>query len=302
MRVRVLKGLLATLVLVSSALAAPARAAAPAPASRALVEMDRRIHDAHHNLAGWQAWLADWSGRVDVADRAAYLAETSARGAGRPVVEAMLRGITAHRLTSRNLLHEARRRFRRIVHDPEARSALQQAFAWQTYLTQLQTARWDLVMLGRAEGAAAAPGVPVTYGTWARLLLSKLGAPACRDNVLSVVTWETAESTRAAFNPLATTLDEAGSRRANPAGVRHYPTLDAGLLATVDTLTLGAPGYTEVLDALRACAPAQITTAWINRSAWCSGCAQGRYVAGLLAEVRAGLDEHESRLISAVAA
>src|SRR5205809_321102 len=40
-----------------------------------------------------------------------------------------------------------------------------------------------------------------TYGEWARLFLTTIGAPACQNNLTAVVAWQAAEYTQAGWNP-----------------------------------------------------------------------------------------------------
>jgi peptidoglycan hydrolase CwlO-like protein len=132
-------------------------------------------------------------------------------------------------------------------------------------------------------------GAGTTFGHWAHLLLAKLGAPACRDNLVVVVAWEASEGTAAAYNPLATTHDFPGATDFNSVGVKNYPSLEAGLQATIETLQLGATtwGYGAIVTDLHSCAPAESTAISINASAWCRGCAGGEYVTGVVPLVEA---------------
>jgi hypothetical protein len=114
------------------------------------------------------------------------------------------------------------------------------------------------------------------------------------------VTWETAESTTAAFNPLATTRDMPGATDMNSVGVKDFVSLRQGLDASRDTLLLGAESYAydAIVDSLRGCRSAEVTARAINASAWCRGCVGGAYITGLLPLVRASYPEHASRLVS----
>ena len=143
------------------------------------------------------------------------------------------------------------------------------------------------------------PGGPLTYEAWARGFLAHVSAPACSENLVIVVTWETSESTSAAFNPLATTRDMPGATDFNSVGVKNFVSLRQGLDASRDTLQGGAEsyGYDAILASLQACAPAETTAAWINASAWCRGCVNGAYITGLLPVVRADYAGHAGRLI-----
>src|SRR5205814_2114470 len=96
----------------------------------------------------------------------------------------------------------------------------------------------------------------VTWPEWAALLLDRLRAPRCANNVIVMVAWEQQEGTTAGWNPLATTYDMSGATTYNSAGVRNYPSLEAGLRATLLTLARGwsAHGYGAIVRDLRACA------------------------------------------------
>ncbi len=128
-----------------------------------------------------------------------------------------------------------------------------------------------------------------SFGEWASLLLNRLSAPGCEENLIVVVSWETAEGTAAAYNPLATTHDMPGATTFNSAGVKNYPSLGVGVQATIDTVNWGASahGYGAILNDLRNCAPAETTAMAINASDWCRGCAGGLYVLNVLPLVRA---------------
>jgi peptidoglycan hydrolase CwlO-like protein len=159
-------------------------------------------------------------------------------------------------------------------------------------LAELADAREEAAALVERLGIEADPnviGAGVSFGRWAELMLARLGAPACADNLIAVVAWQAAEGTAAAYNPLATTHDFPGATDFNHVGVKNYPSLEDGIQATIDTLALGSPtyGYGAVLASLAACAPAESTAAAINASAWCRGCAGGLYVLNVVPLVRA---------------
>ena len=136
--------------------------------------------------------------------------------------------------------------------------------------------------------AAAGPGEQ-TREQWATELLRAVGAPVCSNNLVSLVTWQTAENTTAAWNPLATTQPAAGTTDFNSVGVKNYPSPAAGIAATVATLREGyvTQEYGWILYRLAACADPDVTAGAINQSNWCRGCAGGAYVTGLVDEVRA---------------
>jgi hypothetical protein len=133
----------------------------------------------------------------------------------------------------------------------------------------------------------AIPSSPaaITWPEWGALVLDKLGAPRCANNLIVMVGWAAQENTQAAWNPLATTYDEPGARLFNSVGVKNYASLGQGLDATVGTLQggLDTHGYRAIVTNLRACADPLVTAAAINASDWCHGCAGGQYA---LASVR----------------
>ena len=140
--------------------------------------------------------------------------------------------------------------------------------------TQLASAR---AVVRSLRESTPAPAVAVTRGAWAADFLRTIGAPLCRDNMVSLVAWQTAESTTAAFNPLATTLGGGLTTQFNSVGVRNYATYLDGVQATVRTLQLGyaSYGYGWILYRLGRCDAPEVTAAAINASGWCYGCAGG---------------------------
>jgi hypothetical protein len=283
----------------------PLRRAGAAERSSEIRALDRRIRDADHHIRAWNRRLDRWQRRVSRA--AVKVQRLTERLDSRPsaVFEPVV--LSRHNLRSslpRFRLEQAHRHLRRVLHDAEARNAQQQLAAWGSYVADLQRARERLVRSVRRPASSDAgilPGQPVTYEMWARAFLARIEAPACEENLVVVVTWETAESTEAEYNPLATTHSMEGATEFNSTGVKNYVSLSQGLDASRDTLEQGAEsyGYGAILDALRACATAEATAAAINASAWCRGCVDGGYVTALLPIVRADYRGHASRLISA---
>jgi hypothetical protein len=131
-------------------------------------------------------------------------------------------------------------------------------------------------------------GTPiVTWPQWGSLLLDRLGAPRCANNLIVVVAWAAQEGTQAGWNPLATTYSMPDATLFNSAGVRNYSSLAEGLAATIRTLQLGYTlhGYGAIVRDLRACADPLVTASAINASDWCHGCAGGAYVLGVVPKV-----------------
>ncbi len=170
----------------------------------------------------------------------------------------------------------------------------------QRQLAQLNAQRRRAAQLVQRFSLRADPevtGAGETFGNWAALLLSELGAPQCQDNLTALVAWQVAEGTAAAYNPLATTHDKPGSTAFNAVGVRNFPSLEVGLQATVETLQIpeSSYGYGAILYDLAHCAPAATTATAINASSWCRGCAGGLYVLNVLPLVQAEYSAFASR-------
>jgi len=159
--------------------------------------------------------------------------------------------------------------------------------------TGLSPAELSAARAASAAATAAHDGrdsrMPISFGRWAALLMPRLGAPACTDNLIVTVAWETQEYTQARWNPLATTKDMPGATDFNTTGVKDYRSLGQGLDATRLTLEDGATswGYDAVLASLRSCADPMATARAINASAWCRGCSDGGYVTALIPAVQA---------------
>ncbi len=162
--------------------------------------------------------------------------------------------------------------------------------AQQSDLADLSAARAQLSRVAaglRARRFASALGGSgsVSYVTWAGALLGALGDDVCRNDLVVVVAWETAERTAAAWNPLATTYGMPGDSRFNSSGVRNFRSMGQGIQATILTLRTASHGYEAILSDLAGWADPMITAQVINASAWCRGCAGGAYVVDLIAVV-----------------
>jgi len=116
-------------------------------------------------------------------------------------------------------------------------------------------------------GSAYAPS------SWAAALLSAGGWPRTRCNLAAVTAWEQAEGgnwqNSAAYNPLNTTMPEPGSWVVNSAGVKAYPSWQAGFTATL--ATLGNGRYGPVRSALTAGTSAQAVADAVAGSPWGTG-------------------------------
>lgn len=133
----------------------------------------------------------------------------------------------------------------------------------------------------------AGQGMPLSYEEWAEALLGRLDAPVSRNNLVALIAWQTAEGTRASWNPLATTYRIPGTTVMNDHGVRNYRSKEEGIEATVRTLAIPGRGYGAILDALRRDAPPMETARAINASHWCRECTNGMYVIKLIDAVAA---------------
>ena len=284
--------------------AAPASLASAKARSHGPVRtIDDEIAHAQHRIDRWNRILLHWQVRVGRAaarvQRVSALSPSNAIRVQGYLSPRMANHVVWFPLTPEERIMRAHRTLQRVLRDHRAIEAQEQQQVWSAYLLQLQDARRQAVAAARG-GSVDLPAGPVTYEAWGRAFLTTIGAPRCDENVVLTVAWETAESTAALFNPLATTHDMPGAGVFNSAGVRNYVSLSQGLEAARDTLENGAASYRygAILSALRACASSETTAAAIRDSAWCRGCAAGAYVVGLLPAVRDAWAEHAARLIS----
>jgi hypothetical protein len=82
-----------------------------------------------------------------------------------------------------------------------------------------------------------------------RAVLADLHAPETQANISSLEAWLPHESTKAAHNPMASTLKEPGSTTFNSIGVQNYVSSTQGAYATAATLANGY--YPAIVKALR---------------------------------------------------
>jgi hypothetical protein len=289
-----------TAVLLAAAPASPSFARAGARGT--VRTLDDEIAHAQHRIDRWNGILLHWQVRVGRAaarvQRVSALSPSDAIRVPGDLSPRWANHVVWFPLTPEERITRAHRTLQRVLRDHRAIEAQEQQQVWSTYLLQLQDAR--LKAVAARAGSVDLPAGPVTYEAWGRAFLATIGVPRCDENVVLTVAWETAESTAALYNPLATTHDMPGAGVFNSAGVRNYVSLSQGLEAARDTLGNGAEsyGYGAILSALRACASSETTAAAIRDSAWCRGCAGGAYVIGLLPAVRESWAEHAARLIS----
>lgn len=229
--------------------------------------------------------FADLSDRLEYLDNVQMVDATVADGVATQAAKLRISRHDLSALSSRQAAQTLR------MHAEQA-ALLSALLAQQRQLADLSQARRKAERLVRILSLPPDPGITgagTTFGHWATLLLTRLGSPTCQDNLTVIVTWEVAEGTAAAFNPLATTHNFPAATDFNSVGVKNYPTLQAGLQATIETLRLGSAdhGYGAILDDLAGCASAKTTAEAINDSDWCRGCAGGMYVLDMLPLVEA---------------
>lgn len=95
-----------------------------------------------------------------------------------------------------------------------------------------------------------------TRGQWAIDTLKVLGNSKPDDKTVNLLAaWTKGEGTDARYNPLATTLPYGTYTKFNNCcggnGVKNYPSRDAGIQATVRTISSNHPGYSDILAGLR---------------------------------------------------
>ncbi len=271
-------------------------------ASPVVRRIDTRILEAEQQTLRWDARLNRWQSLVaNAATHLEHLLAAAPKSPSRPVDYFVERSPGRYRLPP-DPLSRARTALRTALDDPRALAAREQATTWRRYMNRLQAARRQALAAGRGAGVSGLPPGPITYGTWGRAMLSSLKAPACRRNMQVIVAWETAESTLARYNPLATVYYLPGAVPANTSGVQNYVSFAQGIEATRDTL-LGGSGsfnYASIVDDLLACAPARKTAYAVWNSSWCSGCARGGYVIDQLPAVKGDWSGYVSRLVNTI--
>src|SRR5713226_3116562 len=97
---------------------------------------------------------------------------------------------------------------------------------------------------------------PSLWLTWAIDVLHELAAPITDTNLFVLFDWSVAESTQDVMrwnNPLNTTQYAPGAVDMNDKNVKRYPSVEAGVWATVVTLTNGR--YWTIVGNLRKSIP-----------------------------------------------
>lgn len=111
----------------------------------------------------------------------------------------------------------------------------------------------------------------VDRGHFAKRLLDALDAPHSQRNLNALVAWQSAEGTRARYNPLATTRQMPGATDFNTTHVKNYKTVKDGVEATKLTLLESGHGYEGIVKGLRENKPAKVTLEAVKNSSWGTG-------------------------------
>ena len=286
-------------LLLLGALPAQARSAPSASITQVRAQLDavnRRLTALQSQVGAQASRLDQWRGRALAAEQTLFAMHQAVVSSGLSVNTPLgsVPGADPLLIAYRHA-KAVSQRLRRV---PATRRAQAVASSLQTEIASLQAEQQMLQSrLDELEKANAHANTSITrgfhvtgnpgahtYGGWAKLFLSALGAPDCGDNVLVVVAWEAQEGTSAAFNPLATTHVMPGATDFNSVGVKNYVSLEQGVQASVETLVGGSSsyGYGAVIDSLRNCDGASATAQSVNASSWCYGCGGGSYLIGLL--------------------
>jgi len=133
-------------------------------------------------------------------------------------------------------------------------------------------------ILGKSlkSGSSGTAGIILGTGDkkqWATEFLTKLGKPLTDSNINAVTTWMAWEGghwkNSAHYNPLNTTLGTKNATGSmNSVGVKRYNSWEAGLDATIQTISTGKYGYDAILSALSKGNDAQAVISAINSSKW----------------------------------
>lgn len=112
----------------------------------------------------------------------------------------------------------------------------------------------------------------MTREQFAKRLLNAFGLKVTQRRLNALIAWESAEGTKAKFNPLATTKVEPGATDYNTTHVKNYPNLDTGVRATHDTLAEHhGQGYEPIVKGLIDNEPAHDILMAVARSSWGTG-------------------------------
>lgn len=112
----------------------------------------------------------------------------------------------------------------------------------------------------------------VTRKAWAKRFVNAYDLPVTYHRRIALVTWQSAEGSKAKWNPLATTKIMQGSTNFNRTGVQNYTSMEQGLLATRLTLEQGTGhGYERILNRIKKNAPARDILEAVADSDWGTG-------------------------------
>ena len=139
---------------------------------------------------------------------------------------------------------------------------------------------------GGGVGGRAGSGSPAAYSggsfnsaSWARAFLRAGGFAETASNIKAVQVWEQFEGTFGRFdNPLDTTQSGYGGVSINSVGVKKYPSINAGINASLATLRNGH--YGAIIAALKAGNSAYDVELAIDKSPWGTHIPLGSYDAG----------------------
>lgn len=123
-----------------------------------------------------------------------------------------------------------------------------------------------------AENSTTPNGLTGGGSNWIGGILSSLNAPGSNNNVNKLNAWNACEGNLSGHsglginNPFNTTLDCCGGSSINSAGVKSYPTMTAGIQATVQTLQ--AARYAAIVTNLQKDGSFQNFAAAVGASGW----------------------------------
>lgn len=134
----------------------------------------------------------------------------------------------------------------------------------------------------------------VTRGGFAKRIVNGFDLEVIRPRIVALVAWQSAEGTRARYNPLATTQRMPGSSamKGNTAGVQDYPDLKTGVAATIKTLKQPGHGYEHIIDRLANGTAREILQA-VAASSW----GTGALALEILPDVKEDLDSYANKPI-----
>ena len=97
-------------------------------------------------------------------------------------------------------------------------------------------------------------------------VLTGLGAPITKNNMLFLLAWRQSEGGRATFNPFNTTQKAEGATNYNKVGVKNYVSAEQGIKSTIKTISNGR--YDSIINALKKDSPPMVTADALVASPW----------------------------------